>query len=128
MRPWHEHEVQTATAGYREGLSARQIGEQLGRPRESVIGKMHRLGIEHPRGRKPFERSSWGAYGCQVSAAVLPQVFDELDAIAQRSKRSRSSVIREALQIYIDAQRRHPLPNDRGTESCALRDDASPAR
>lgn len=47
--PWTEEETEKAKALWRAGATAAAIAEQLGRTKNSVIGRMHRLGLgNHP--------------------------------------------------------------------------------
>lgn len=55
---WTEAERQKLITLVEEGLSAAQIGQRLGRPRNSIIGKIHREGLKlmrktHSNGGRP---------------------------------------------------------------------------
>lgn len=54
--PWTEQVVADLTRLYAEGFSCRVIGEKLGLGRNSVIGKIHRLQLPLPEGKKPIIR------------------------------------------------------------------------
>lgn len=45
MNPWTDEDIGTIERGLRDGLSASQIAAQLGRTRNSVIGKCARIGL-----------------------------------------------------------------------------------
>lgn len=51
---WSESEIETLKSLWSNGLSARVIGKGLGRERNAILGKVHRLGLE---GRKVEERT-----------------------------------------------------------------------
>lgn len=45
---WNPETILRLSNLYAEGLSSSQIGKQMGRSRNAIIGKIHRLGINRP--------------------------------------------------------------------------------
>lgn len=58
--PWTSEKVQEIRELASEGLSARQIGDKVGRTRNSIIGKLRRMGIPllNSKGPMPRRRST----------------------------------------------------------------------
>lgn len=54
--PWSERAVGDLTRMWAEGLSCRQIGEKIGLGRNAIIGKIHRLKLPLPEGKKLITR------------------------------------------------------------------------
>lgn len=48
---WTDDRITRMTALYADGYSCRVIGDMIGTSRNSVIGKVHRLGLESPPGK-----------------------------------------------------------------------------
>jgi GcrA cell cycle regulator len=44
-KPWDKHEADSLVEMWKKGLSGGEIAKQLGRTRNAVIGKVHRLGL-----------------------------------------------------------------------------------
>lgn len=86
MREWSAEESDTATRLWREGQSAAQIAKALssGRSRNSVIGRIHRLGltgrvymkaVKKAARRKPSEHLSQNKIkGAHIAAAKPAQI------------------------------------------------------
>lgn len=49
---WTDERIETLKKLYEDGLSASQIGAELGASRNAVIGKVHRIGLKR-RGHRP---------------------------------------------------------------------------
>jgi GcrA cell cycle regulator len=49
--PWSDEEIEALTRLYKDGLSAAQIAPKLGKTRNAIIGKIHRL--FNPSERRP---------------------------------------------------------------------------
>lgn len=69
QRDWSDEDIDTLRTMRAEGKSARQIGIAIGRTRNSVIGKLNRLGLcapmEHGRIRRKVPR--------KVTCSVAPK-------------------------------------------------------
>lgn len=86
---WTEEKIEQAKAAYAEGLSHRQIAARIGAPsRNSVIGKLTRIGLAGPHGSSP--RKQGHHTGERVTRSTGPRqsprrtltVKDREDALA----------------------------------------------
>lgn len=54
--PWHEERVADLTRLWAEGLSCQKIGDLMGFTRNAIVGKVQRLNLPTPEGKRPTVR------------------------------------------------------------------------
>jgi hypothetical protein len=99
-------EVKRALELAAEGMSSFDIAKELGRNDRTVRDWLRR---GHPRAPsiKPKERSNIHDYGTRVSALLEPEALERLDVVCQEQGGvPRSFVIRNAVELYLDAMDR----------------------
>lgn len=73
MTAWTEEEFATLRQRVAEGASAAEIGRELGRSRNSAIGKVHREGVVLPR--KPRHVRPAGAASSGARSTLRPRLI-----------------------------------------------------
>jgi GcrA cell cycle regulator len=56
--PWSDQAVADLTRLWAEGLSCKEVGEQLGFTRNAIVGKIQRLKLPTPEGKRVIERKA----------------------------------------------------------------------
>lgn len=69
--PWSEKAVADLTQLWASGFSCSQIGVQLGLTRNAVVGKVHRLDLPQPEGKKQANRPTGIQYKKRAVAETI---------------------------------------------------------
>lgn len=69
--PWSEKAVANLTRLWADGFTCSQIGEQLGFTRNAVVGKVHRLDLPLPEGKKQINRATGIQYKKRAVAETI---------------------------------------------------------
>lgn len=95
MSTWTEQETDLLRDLWREGLSASQIGARIGKTRNAVLGRVHRLGIaDRPK------RSNAAATRSTPRRKVAPQRAPMPTSLRQSTERAPQDVLDEIASVY----------------------------
>jgi GcrA cell cycle regulator len=104
---WTNDQVARLRDDFEAGMSGQQMGALYGRTRNSVIGKLNRLGLTRPRIKRTPRPA--GAVGLSRAARMVAQRAIELPAAIEPPPEP-AGLVGKPLVELADGECRYPLP------------------